>query len=98
FIPLPQSERSLLLPIGDVIEYVGVPPLIYGLDGAQYVVSASAVTGSDESPPLADVEAIATRTTDRAIPVGDFIEIPRLLEPVEMSSWPGTRLSFDDEL
>lgn len=98
FIPLPQSERSLLLPLGDTVEYVGVPPLIYGLDGAEYVVSASAVTGSDESPPLADVEAIAARTTDRAIPVRDFIEIPRLIEPAQMSIWQGSELRFDTNL
>jgi hypothetical protein len=98
FIPLPVSERTLYLPVGNVVEFAGVPPLINGLDGAQYVVSASAVTGTDEGVPLADIEAIATRTTDKPIPVGGFIEIPRLKRPASGAVWDMSRLVFDDSI
>ncbi len=96
FIPLPHTERSLLLPLGDDVEFQGVPPLVGALRDAQYVVTATAVTGLDEGLPIADTEAVATRSTDRAVVLDRFIEVPRLLTPESAAEWNGQRLEIDD--
>ncbi len=98
YIPLPQTRRTLPLPIGDQVRFSGLPALAKALTGAQYVVSATGVTGVDEGYPVADIEALATRSTDKALPVGGFIEVPRLLEPAPDGVWDGRRLSTDPDI
>jgi hypothetical protein len=98
YIPLPQADRTELLPFSEPIEFVGVPPLVKALQGAQYVVTATAVTGLGERLPVADIEALATRSTDKPIDVDGFIEIPRLVEPEPGAAWDARALIADDSI
>jgi hypothetical protein len=87
----------LPLPIGDEVRFSGLPALAKALNGAQYVVSAKGVTGLTEGYPIADIEALATRSTDRSLPVTGFIEVPRLVEPTGQT-WDGKRLHADPDI
>ncbi len=98
FIPLPHTTRSLLLPIAEAVEFQGVPPLVGGLRDAEYVVVATAVTGLDESLPVADMEALATRSTDSAVVMDRFIEVPRLKAPAPAAQWDARSLELDGSI
>lgn len=98
FIPLPHTARTVLLPVGEVMEFQGLPALAGALNGAEYVITAKASTGATETLPVADVEALATRTTDQVIFVDRFIEVPRLTSPLEGEAWGLDLLAFDSNI
>lgn len=98
FVPLPHTARTLMLPVNEAIEFQGLPPLVGQLRDAEYVVTATAVTGASQALPFADVEALATRTTDQVVAVDRFIEVPRLLSPQAGEEWDSGRLTFDTEI
>lgn len=98
FIPLPHTRRSVLLPLEGPVEFVGVPPLVNALTGAEYVVTATAVNGPGGSLPVADVEALATRRTDENLVIDGFIGMPLLVTPARHGSWSGAELEVDGEI
>jgi IPT/TIG domain len=95
FIPLPTSVRQAALPLAQSVEFRGVPPLIHGLAGSQYVASAEAVSGASEGLPVASVESRATSSSDTPITIDGFIGVPQLLEPSSGETWQGRVIELD---
>ncbi|MGH7296898.1 MAG: IPT/TIG domain-containing protein, partial [Polyangiaceae bacterium] len=60
YAPLPQGSTLTLLPVAGAVSFVGVPALDSSLVGAQYDVSATAVTGLVESYPVSAVTGVET--------------------------------------
>lgn len=95
YAPLPVSPQQTLLPSSGGFEFVGVPPLVNGLLGSSYVLSARAVTGSDEGLPLSSGRLLSTTITSETVLVDEFVEIPLVTEPQTNTLWDGTHLSYD---
>jgi hypothetical protein len=70
-----------------------LPPLVNGLAGAEYVVTASASTGQDGSPPLSVVGLVGTTAADTTVPLDGFVEVPLLDTPGQNASWDGQTLA-----
>ena len=90
----PVGKQTKLLPISGNINFIGLPPLTEALNGSQYVVSAEAVTGVAESTPRSVTAALATTVSGPAIPISDFVEVPKLLIPADNGAWTGTELAW----
>lgn len=98
FIPLPGASRNAPLPLSGPVEFRGVPALIYGLEGAEYVARAEAISGADEALPLANVEAAARPSSDSPIPITGFIGIPELVAPAPSSGWSDRLLEWNSDI
>jgi hypothetical protein len=98
FIPLPTATRTERLPLQGPIEFRGMPPLIHGLEGAEYVARAEAISGVEQRLPLANVEAAARPSSDAPIPIKGFIGIPQLQHPTPGSGWSDRALEWNSEI
>lgn len=93
YVTLPIGTESALLPTSAPLHFVGLPPLVNGLAGAEYVVTANASTGEDGSPPLSVVGLVGTTAADTTVPLDGFVEVPLLDTPALNSSWDGQTLA-----
>ena len=89
------SPLGQLLPSNGSFDFVGVPPLVSGLENSSYVLSARAVTGNEEGLPLSVGRLLSTTITSETVLVDRFVEIPVLTEPGTNTLWDGTHLSYD---
>ncbi len=92
YVTLPIGSASTLLPATSPLRFVGLPPLVNGLAGAEYVTTATASTGESGSTPLSVVGLFGT-TSDSTVHVDGFMEVPLLDTPSQNSAWDGQTLS-----
>lgn len=93
YVVLPIGTESSLLPTTAPLSFVGLPPLVNGLTGAEYVTTTSAFTGDSRSPPRSVLGSIATTTPAQPIRQDGFVEVPQLDVPGQDGAWNGRDLS-----
>lgn len=91
---LPIGKQQQLYPSSAPLAFVGLPPLVSGLSGAQYVATARAVTGSGETAPRSVMGLLATTLSGQQLPVNGFVEIPELSTPADNGAWNGIDLGW----
>jgi hypothetical protein len=89
---LPVSRQQRLLPGESSFNFVGLPPLVGSLAGAQYVVFSEAVTGAGRTTPSSFGGLFATTDTSQTIVLESFVEVPVLEHPAPGTRWSGERL------
>jgi hypothetical protein len=89
---LPISQKKALFPTPAPLSFVGLPPLVGSLVGAQYVATARAGTGAAGTAPRSVVGLLATTLSGVEIVVDGFVEIPKLTDPGENGAFTGTDL------
>jgi len=96
YMLLPNGFQSTLLPTQKSFEFVGIPPLTGTLTGTRYVATALAATGEAEGTPRSAVGLYAT-STEAAIGVDQFIEVPQLVSPASSTEWNRTSFELTQE-
>jgi hypothetical protein len=91
---LPVGFQEKLLPTSAPFSFVGIPPLVGGLAGAQYVTSASAVTGATGTTPRSIAQSQAFTSTAETVTLNPFVEIPALTTPGSNGAWNGTDVAW----
>src|SRR5690606_651598 len=89
---LPISRQQRLLPGEARFDFVGVPPLVGSLAGAQYVAYADAVTGAGRGMPDSFGGLFATSDSSQPIQLDNFLEVPLLEHPQVGTRWDGREL------
>jgi hypothetical protein len=84
---LPGGSVAQSLPSKGNFSLVGVPPLVGTLAGTEYILTARAVTGDREAPPLSVIGSFAATNTARALQLGGFVALPVLTTPAESQKW-----------
>jgi hypothetical protein len=87
YVILPNGRTSASLGSERRVSFVGIPPLVGSLSGLTYVAGARAVTGDGGGLPRSVVALTSTTTTNEALPIGPFLEIPVLDAPARNSAW-----------
>ncbi len=93
FAILPQGTTTTLLPVGGDVSFVGIPALDGTLVGADYALTASAVTGAAANVPLSVVTGIETSDSNDTLTIGGFLPIPTLQQP-STGTWGGTHVAL----
>jgi hypothetical protein len=93
YVILPIGTQRSLLPATTPLGFVGLPPLVEGLTGAEYVTTTSAYTGESESPPRSVLASIATFTPVGPILQNGFVQVPHLAVPGQDGAWNGRDLT-----
>lgn len=93
---LPMGSRGAFLPTSAPVEFVGLPPLIHGLDGAEYALSAAASTGLSHSTPKSVLGLFATAGSSGPITLDGFLEVPTLENPGSNGAWNGRDLATSE--
>jgi len=93
YVTLPVGALSTSLPATAPLHFVGLPPLVNGLAGSEYVVTASASSGENGSPPLSVIGLVGTTAADTTVPLDGFLEVPVLDAPSQNSEWDGQTLA-----
>ncbi|HEX4473704.1 MAG TPA: IPT/TIG domain-containing protein [Polyangiaceae bacterium] len=93
FVILPIGTASALLPATAPLSFVGLPPLVNGLERARYEMTATASTGDSHSPPLSVLADFATTTAGTTVTLGGFVQVPVLDAPASNSDWNGQDLA-----
>jgi hypothetical protein len=93
YVILPIGTQSSLLPTSAPLSFVGLPPLVKALTGAEYVTTTTAFTGESHSPPRSVLGGIATTAPAGPLHVDGFVQIPRLDVPGRDGAWNGQDLS-----
>ncbi len=73
---------------------MGLPPLVKGLTGAEYVTTATASTGQSQSPPKSVLGLSGTTTSGTTVRLDGFMEVPQLDTPRDNAAWDTLELSF----
>ncbi len=89
---LPVGQRVELLPVDDALPFVGLPPLVGSLAGAEYVSTASAATGQSETSPKSVLGLLASTTSNQLVTLDSFVEIPVVASPLNNGAWDGQTL------
>lgn len=92
---LPDTRRGAPLAVTDSLEVIGLPPLIGSLQSSQYVATARASSGVSELLPESLLGPIASSNAAQTILLGNFVEIPRLVDPAPGADWDGRSLQID---
>jgi len=95
FAILPVGQKAPLLPLSGDVEFVGLPLLADGFEGATYFISSRAVTSPAFLAPMSVVSSLQTTTTAFPVVVDGFVGLPELLEPPPNSHWYGTALGTE---
>jgi hypothetical protein len=93
FATLPQGATMSLLPVAGNVSLVGVPALDGTLATAAYNLTAAAVSGQDQSPPISVVQGIETTDANDPVTVGGFLPVPALVQPGP-GTWSGTHVDI----
>ncbi len=93
YVTLPVGTNSALLPVSSPLSVVGLPPLINGLAGAEYVTTATASTGATNSVPMSVLGLTGTGAAGTVVNLDGFVEVPHLDVPAENGAWDGRTLS-----
>jgi hypothetical protein len=89
---LPAGSRGALLPATAPVTFVGLPPLIHALKGAEYALSAAASTGLSHSTPKSVLGVFSTAESAGPVTLDGFLEVPALATPGPNGSWNGRDL------
>lgn len=92
YILLPMGSRAAFLPMDGPIAFVGIPPLIHALKGAEYALSAAASTGLSHTTPKSVLGLFSTSGTSGPITLDGFLEVPAMAEPGSNGEWNGRDL------
>ena len=92
YVTLPVGSATTLLPATAPMHFVGLPPLVNGLAGSEYVVTASATTGTTGAPPLSVLGLLGTANADTTVSLSGFLEVPKLVTPAANAAWDGQSL------
>jgi len=84
---LPAGSVAQPLPGANHFSFVGIPPLVGSLSGAQYLLSARAVTGAQEDEPLSVLGTFVTQSSSNVPNIGAFVPVPFLTEPAANQTW-----------
>jgi hypothetical protein len=90
----PFGKKTSLYPTTAALPFIGLPPLVAGLSGSQYVATARTVTGVTESAPRSVMGLLATTISGTQILVDGFVEIPKLSVPSDNGGWNGLDLEW----
>lgn len=90
---LPGGAQGTLLGTPS-LSFVGVPALSGSLKGLSYVAAVSAVTGKAGGLPRSVLGLLSTTSTDSPLPVGPFVQVPRLLTPSRNDPWNARDLEW----
>jgi hypothetical protein len=93
YVTLPVGSATALLPVAAPLSFVGLPPLVHGLLGAQYVTTATAATGESLSLPKSVLGLFATTDPLGPARLDGFVEVPHLDVPGTNGAWDGQHLS-----
>jgi hypothetical protein len=93
FAILPQGTTTTLLPVGGNVSFNGIPALDGTLAGADYALTASAVTGAMADVPVSVVKGIRTTDSNDPLTIGGFLPVPTLVQP-STGAWSGTHVAF----
>jgi hypothetical protein len=93
FAILPAGQKTPLLPVTDLVDFIGVPSLDGDLFGASYISTARAVTGPSYTAPMSVLTRMLSTTTSQVLPVKDFVGVPTLTTPPPNTDWDGMHLS-----
>lgn len=93
FVTLPVGTQTSLLPATAPLSFVGLPPLVNALAGAEYVTTATAYTDASHSPPRSILGLVGTTSPNGPSKLGGFVEVPTLDVPAQGSAWNGRDLS-----
>jgi hypothetical protein len=91
---LPAGSISHPLPGASEFSFVGIPPLIGTLSGAEYLLSARAVTGAQEDEPLSVIGAFSTTNSGLRPDLGGFVPVPFLTTPAKDENWDFRAISL----
>ncbi|MBI5532712.1 MAG: IPT/TIG domain-containing protein [Deltaproteobacteria bacterium] len=92
---LPNASHSVPISTSIPLSIVGLPGLDGTLDGTHFVSTASAVTGSNNGPPLSIVGKFITNDASLQVPIDGFVQVPVLKTPAPGSKFDGTHLEFE---
>jgi hypothetical protein len=95
YVILPIGAQSTFLPATSPLGFVGVPPLVGGLAGAEYILTAEAHTGAGRGLPRSVIASRVTSTPAAPISLGGFVNIPELTEPGRNATWNARDLQVD---
>lgn len=87
YVILPFGAQRTFLPAAEPLAFVGVPPLVGGLAGAQYVLTAEAHTGAGRGLPRSVIASRVTSTPAAPVALGGFVNVPELEEPASNAAW-----------
>jgi hypothetical protein len=90
---LPQGTTTTLLPVAGSVSFAAVPALDGTLAGADYTLTASAVSGATADDPVSVVTGIHTTDSNDPLTIGGFLPIPTLAQP-STGAWSGTHVAF----
>lgn len=90
----PNGKQSALYPTESALGFVGLPPLVGALAGAQYVAAARAVTGTNGGSPRSVGRLLATTVSGAQVVVDGFVEIPKLVTPGTNGAFNGIDLAW----
>jgi hypothetical protein len=90
----PFLQKSVLYPTSAPLPFIGIPPLVGALGGAQYVAAARAVTGSGNLAPRSVVGLLATTVSGVTLTIDGFVQIPKLTSPGTNGAFAGTELGW----
>jgi hypothetical protein len=89
---LPAGSRGALLPSTQPVAFVGLPPLINALRGAEYALSATASTGLSHTTPKSVLALFSSAESAGSVTLDGFLEIPALATPGANGAWNGRDL------
>jgi hypothetical protein len=93
YLTLPVGSSTTLLPAAAPLTFVGLPPLVNGLVGSEYVTTATASTGEAAAMPRSVLGLVGTTTADSTVRLNGFMEVPLLDTPPNNGAWDGQTLS-----
>lgn len=95
FAVLPNSFAEQPLPGAGTFNIVGVPPLVGTLAGSKYVLSARAVTGAAQAPPLSAIGLFSATSSAQPLDLGGFVPLPVLVSPAKETRWDLSALTLE---
>jgi hypothetical protein len=87
YVILPIGAQQTFLPATSPLGFVGVPPLVGGLAGAEYILTAEAHSGAGRGLPRSVIASRVTSTPAAPIGLGGFVNVPELTEPARNTAW-----------
>jgi len=93
FAIVPRGNVAVGLPAPATLPLVGMPSLDQALAGEQYVVGATAATGSDFRRPATVVGRVRTTNANDPVSLGGFLGVPVLSQP-GAGAWNGTHVEI----
>jgi hypothetical protein len=95
YVILPIGAQRAFLPATSPLGFVGVPPLVGGLAGAEYILTAEAHTGAGKGLPRSVIASRVTSTPAAPLSLGGFVNVPELTTPGRNATWNARELEVN---